>query len=238
MDSAKIIIKRMLDISKSMNNKELSEELGVSYDTLNTWIKRDSIPMKKINEFVQKRQLNYNWLLIGKGNTFLEQACTADVPQQITALVNKSYELNPDGLQKKLVEFAIENSVKQKLKNYDKTQPFLKFFFGERLDKMSSYRIIIKALNNSNIDLETLKIEDAKEILLDIIKNYKLQMVDFINYTLTEKDHANALKFVETLENLDAYIILMDIKLAIEAFNESIKYLTVTPLKQKITGKD
>lgn len=233
MDSAKIILKRMSDVSGITTNKELAEALGISYNTLNTWIKRDSIPIEMINEFVQKKQLSYNWLLIGQGNIFLDQ-----IPKNISFLVNKSYELNSGALTENLARFILENSTKQKLKNYDKTQPFLKFFFGERLDKMSSYRIIIKAIQDSNIDLQTLKIEDAKEILFNIIKNYKLQVMDFVNYTLTEKDHINALKFLETLENLDAYIILTDIKLAIEAFKESITYLTVTPLREKITGKD
>lgn len=221
---------------KLKNDSELAAYLGIASGTISNWKNRNKIPYEELFSICEKNNIDIGYIFYGK--TIFDKSDIISIPQQITALVNKSYELDPHGLQKKLIEFILENSVKRKLKHYDETQPFLKFFFGERLDKMSSYRIIIKALKNSNIDLETLKTEDAKEILLDIIKNYKLQMVDFVNYTLTEKDHTNALKFIETLENLDAYIILMDIKLAIEAFNESIKYLTVTPLKQKITGKD
>lgn len=73
MDSAKLIIKRMCEVAKIANNKDLSDFLEVSYNTLNTWIKRDSIPMDKISEFVQKRQLSYDWLLTGKGEMLLNE---------------------------------------------------------------------------------------------------------------------------------------------------------------------
>lgn len=225
------IEKRLFEIFDTNKAKDLAELLNVKQTVYNNWKARNKIPYQELINLCEQKNINLLYLINGIGNQYL-------LPPEISALIERAIALDGHAFTETVIKFILENSVKQKLKNYDKTQPFLKFFFGERLDKMSSYRIIIKALNNSNIDLETLKIEDAKEILLDIIKNYKLQIVDFINYTLTEKDHTNALKFVETLENLDAYIILMDIKLAIETFNESIIYLTVTPLKQKITGKD
>jgi len=68
MDNAKIILKRIAQVIGVSNNKELAEKLGVSYNTLNTWIKRNNVPMNIITEIVQKRQLNYDWLLTGKDN--------------------------------------------------------------------------------------------------------------------------------------------------------------------------
>lgn len=97
MDSAKLIIKRMCEVAKIANNKDLSDFLEVSYNTLNTWIKRDSIPMDKISEFVQKRQLSYDWFLTGKGEMLLnKQKETLSKPreqkeQAIPNLVNIPY---------------------------------------------------------------------------------------------------------------------------------------------------
>lgn len=50
------------------NNKELAEYLQTPYDTLNNWIKRDSIPLKIIDSIVQNEQFSYDWIFTGKEN--------------------------------------------------------------------------------------------------------------------------------------------------------------------------
>ncbi len=50
------------------NNKELAEYLQTPYDTLNNWIKRDSIPLKIIDSMVQNEQFSYDWIFTGKEN--------------------------------------------------------------------------------------------------------------------------------------------------------------------------
>ncbi len=47
-------------------NKELADYLDTPYDTLNNWIKRDSIPLKTIEKIVQNEQLSYDWIFTGK----------------------------------------------------------------------------------------------------------------------------------------------------------------------------
>ena len=73
MDNAKTILKRMSDVTKAGTNKELAEKLEVSYNTLNTWVKRDNVPMDIINSFVNSEQLTYDWLLSGKGSMYLKE---------------------------------------------------------------------------------------------------------------------------------------------------------------------
>jgi hypothetical protein len=73
LDDAKVILKRISNILGGLNNREMSEYMGVSYNTLNTWIKRNSIPMEQLSDLVQKRQTSYDWLLTGKGLMYLEE---------------------------------------------------------------------------------------------------------------------------------------------------------------------
>jgi len=41
-------------------NKELANYLETPYDTLNNWIKKDSIPLKTIAKIVQKKHFDWN----------------------------------------------------------------------------------------------------------------------------------------------------------------------------------
>ncbi|WP_252981593.1 LexA family transcriptional regulator [Aliarcobacter butzleri] len=66
MDNAKLILKRISDKMGFSTNKELSDYLNTPYDTLNNWIKRDSIPLKTIEKVVQNEQLSYDWIFTGK----------------------------------------------------------------------------------------------------------------------------------------------------------------------------
>ena len=52
-------------------NKELADYLDTPYDTLNNWIKRDSIPLKTIEKVVQNEQLSYDWIFTGKNENNL-----------------------------------------------------------------------------------------------------------------------------------------------------------------------
>lgn len=65
MDNIKEIIGRIKQSKNVSTNTKLAEKLGVSYNTLNTWIKREKIPEKIIQDIVQSEQLSYDWLLNG-----------------------------------------------------------------------------------------------------------------------------------------------------------------------------
>lgn len=66
MDNSKLILKRISDKMGFSTNKELADYLDTPYDTLNNWIKRDSIPLKTIEKVVQNEQLSYDWIFTGK----------------------------------------------------------------------------------------------------------------------------------------------------------------------------
>ena len=68
MNNTKEIIGRLKQHYAVENNKELALRIGVSYDTLNTWIKRKKIPLEKIHEIVQNEHLSYNWFFTGEEN--------------------------------------------------------------------------------------------------------------------------------------------------------------------------
>lgn len=79
MDKTREILKRLslkIGVSK---DKELAKYLNVPYDTLNNWIKRNSIPIKTINKIVQNEQVSYDWLLLGKENSNSTDSYEIDV---------------------------------------------------------------------------------------------------------------------------------------------------------------
>lgn len=71
MDNSKLILKRISDKIGLSTNKELADYLDTPYDTLNNWIKRDSIPLKIIEKIVQNEQLSYDWIFTGKNENNL-----------------------------------------------------------------------------------------------------------------------------------------------------------------------
>ena len=74
MDNAKLILERIKETFNVKSNKELSDKLGVSYNTLNTWIKRNSVPIDIIDKVVQKRQISFDWILNGKNLKNIQQS--------------------------------------------------------------------------------------------------------------------------------------------------------------------
>jgi len=67
MENTKKILKRMVSKLGFSTNKQLANYLGISYSTLNSWLRRKSIPLKVINKIVEEKKINYDWLLTGQG---------------------------------------------------------------------------------------------------------------------------------------------------------------------------
>jgi len=71
MENTKKILKRIAYQLGLSTNKQLANYLGISYETLNTWIQRDNIPFRIITKIAQDELFSYDWLLTGKGEKFL-----------------------------------------------------------------------------------------------------------------------------------------------------------------------
>jgi len=97
MNGTKIILKRILKEFGFLNNKELANYLEVSYDTLNGWIKRESIPLKIINRIVEGKNVSYDWLLTGKGEKFLNDENSISDSININNVDNKNGNLAVNG---------------------------------------------------------------------------------------------------------------------------------------------
>ena len=77
MTNVKDIFDRLKEVYKVKNNKDLSEKIGIKYQTFNTWIKRNKVPYEKLVQIGQNDQINLNWLLTGKGSMHLQEPATA-----------------------------------------------------------------------------------------------------------------------------------------------------------------
>lgn len=73
MENIKEILNRLCLFYGVSNNRKLSEKININYNTVSTWIKRDSIPYEKLHKIVQKESISYDWLLTGKGEMLIKE---------------------------------------------------------------------------------------------------------------------------------------------------------------------
>lgn len=224
-----------------ISQKEMADLLEVSQKSVSFWESgRNEPQISVLRRLYDLFFINPIWLLIGDGKMILDKFDNIDVPQYITTLVNKSYELNPSALTEDLIKFIFENSIKQKLRSYDKSIPFLKWLFWDRYDTLANFRLMMRALKRlKKDDLKILKIENSKTFLIELIKSYQLGIGDHLGYTIQNKDKENTMKWLEdTFDDLEAYAILMDIELAIKAFDEAKEWLSINLPILKIKGEE
>lgn len=223
-----------------LNQASFAELFEVSQRTLSNWeTGRNEPSLEVLQKLYLSYRVNLNWLLSGNGQMILDLSDNLIIPEHITVLINKSYELSPDGLTQDLLKFILENSVKQKLRNYDKSVPFMKYLLWDRYDTLANFRLMMRALKTLNKDnLNNLKVEESKAVLIDLIKNYQLSIGDYIGHTIRSKNKENTIKWIEdTFDDLEAHAILIDIEPAIKAFDEAIDWLSFKLPILKIKGE-
>ena len=79
MYDLKEILERLKSHFKCRNFKELSNVIGVKYQTLTTWLQRNKIPFELLHKIAQNENLSFDWLLTGKGEMFLNQPKIAGI---------------------------------------------------------------------------------------------------------------------------------------------------------------
>jgi len=64
MYNVKLLIDKMKQIANLKTNIDLAKELNVSYNTLNTWIKREKLPQEVILSFASQYSTSLDFLLL------------------------------------------------------------------------------------------------------------------------------------------------------------------------------
>ncbi len=224
-----------------LNQVSFAELFEVSQRTLSNWETGRNEPSLNV---LQKLHLDYNvnlnWLLTGQGQMILDSSDNVDVPEYISILIKKSYELSPDGFTQNLIKFIFEYSVRPKLKNYDKSMPFLKYLFYARFDTLANFRLMMRVFKNLDQNhLQKINPSEAKKILINLVENYEIGLIESIRFSLTQQDKKNTLVWLEeTFSDLDCYAILMDIDSINKSFDEVINWLSFKLPILKIKGEE
>ncbi len=224
MKDLSLILGRLKEKLNLKNDSELASYLGMASGTISNWKNRNKIPYEEIFSICEKSSIDIGYIFYGT-----VRSVNCNLPSHILDLTEKSFELNPDGLQNTLVEFVFENSIKEKLRTYDKSIPFIKYLFWDRYDTVASYRFMQQLLKKiqKTTDLKYLQVENSKQILQEALEEYSLGIIEFFKNSLQKKDKPITSKLIiETLDDWDAYCILKDIDLAINAFEDSINWLS------------
>ena len=66
MYNIKDIITRMKHIANIQSNADLARDFNVSYNTFNTWLKRDKFPQEIILDFANRYNVSLDFLIFGK----------------------------------------------------------------------------------------------------------------------------------------------------------------------------
>lgn len=216
------IITRLILKLELKNKAELASVFNISTQVLTNWKSRNKIPFEEIIILCKSKNMmsELDYILYGH-----DYKC--GVPSNIAILVNRALELNPNGLQDDLIRFVILNSVAQKLRTYDKSINFAKYMFWDRYDTVASYRLMKFLLKKiqKDVDLENVTMENSKQILKKALEEYNLGIISFLKDALQKKDREHTIKLIESLDDWDAYCILKDINLAIDAFEDAITWL-------------
>ena len=64
MYNVKVLVDKMKQIAKLKTNTDLAKELDVSYNTLNTWLKREKLPQEVILNFASNHNASLDFLLL------------------------------------------------------------------------------------------------------------------------------------------------------------------------------
>ncbi len=73
MYNIKQVIDKMKKIANISSNVELANKLGISYNTLNTWLKRNKLPQETIFEFKDKYNISLDYLLLDSNDSSIKQ---------------------------------------------------------------------------------------------------------------------------------------------------------------------
>ncbi len=96
MYNVKILIDKMKQISNVKTNTDLAKELNVSYNTLNTWLKRGKLPQEVIFNFANKHNASLDFLLldtnIEKQENSLFSSNLTSKKQNITTDINSNIQ--------------------------------------------------------------------------------------------------------------------------------------------------
>ena len=91
MYDIKDLIQKMKIAAGVNSNVELSNILNISYNTLNTWIKRKKLPQDVIFNFAKKYNLSLDYLIFDKKETLLSAQNLKKVKDEKTENTNFKY---------------------------------------------------------------------------------------------------------------------------------------------------
>ena len=100
MTNIKDIISKLKEIANLNSNIELAKYLEISYNTLNTWIKREKIPQEVLLNFCIKNNCSLDYLLLDTKNSLNKEQPTANEKQ--TPNSNPTFSFNYYGIYKEL----------------------------------------------------------------------------------------------------------------------------------------
>lgn len=176
--------------------------------------------------------VNLNWLVTGQGSMFLDSTQSSNIPNDILDIINQAYSLatqnkTEDEFKQKIEHFVILQKIEQKFKNIGAEKGFWEKILIPERRKIDYILMLGKPLSSLNKDKVDITIQNAKEILIDLVKNYQLRLIqDKIGNLMSESRKQEVIAWIKNeIDDLDAFVILNNIPSVLDLFKEIIKPL-------------
>jgi len=158
MTDIKMVITKLKEIAKVDSNIELANYFDISYNTLNTWIKRGKIPQDVLLEFCIKNSCSLDYILLNKE---LDNTLFTSIKKQISDKFIYYGEF-------KELDISFKSTLTLDKNLYQSGAFYLMY-------KNSIYtisRVIFDIFNTTaTIDNQTISFKDFKEINIGLITN-------------------------------------------------------------------
>ncbi|CAN2040519.1 putative CI repressor [Candidatus Magnetomoraceae bacterium gMMP-15] len=118
------IFERLKNYKGFRKDGELANFLGVKPNTISTYKKRDKIPHDILFSICDNENMNYNWLLTGKGSMYIndEELALDHSPRvkTITRMLKKMSEEDLKDIERKTKKIIENIEIKKKLEEMEK----------------------------------------------------------------------------------------------------------------------
>ncbi len=218
-------------IKKSKNissDKEFAMELGIKYDTLRNWVRRNTLDIATIIDYANKSGLDFNYLFTDdedrSTNTLLGFLSDDQRTYHYKALELAYDNDDAPGFMLPLIKYYIFQTIQTKFQNIGAEGKFWdKILFGQRV-KNAHVLILGKVLSEvqETSNLSSVKIDNALDKLGQFVSQYQLKLIqDKGKHFLANKEKDNLADWINVnIDNDEAYFILKNIPHILDLLRE------------------
>ena len=212
---------RLIELRKTLGfkaQKDFAVVLDMPTRTLQAYEQGTSpaIPSTLIQKLMEKFSVSAEWLLLGHGDMFSKNNFIIKNFENSQLLYT---ELSDDDIQNALLYAYIEKKIMPLIRDIGAEKPFWKKILEGHRDRISAVFYLLSSI--SNIKIENIKVEEAKNTLKNAIEEYTLTAREKIKFMFIGKD--SLFQTIDKLDDVGCYLILKNSEVIAQALSPFIQ---------------